>query len=113
MKNGFNFYSLKLPKKPFSLITGYYSASTVSGIGSRSLFSSFWGVPPRKYLMKNGMSAPRRMVVMQTMIRVVLLTIEAWWKACWSCSSASMVRMSAKATDPLIVPAIETMDNSL
>ena len=77
MKNGFNFYSLKLPKKPFSLITGYYSASNASGIGSTSFFSSFWGVPPMKYLMKSGMSAPRTMVVIQTMIRVVLLTIEA------------------------------------
>ena len=74
MKKGFSFYSLNLLKKPgffFFFSSGYGSGS---GSSASSGTSEGEGLP-RKHLMKAGIRAPNRMVVMQTMMRVPLLTI--------------------------------------
>ncbi len=63
--------------------------------------------------MNLGINPPRMIVVMTTITSVVLLTIETWLNKCSLCSSASMVKINAKATDPRIVPAIEITESSL
>lgn len=61
--------------------------------------------------MNWGINAPKIIVVRHTMMRVVLLIRETAGSSC--SGSSSMVKMSANATDPLMVPAIETIANSL
>lgn len=57
---------------------------------------------------------PNKIVVKKTMNNTVLLMIStAIYSSLVACSGASTVRMSAKATDPLMVPAVETMAISL
>ena len=63
---------------------------------------------PMKHLMRVGISPPKRMVVMHTIINTVLFTMET--KFLFS-GVSSMERIRAKATDPLIVPAAQITDS--
>lgn len=60
--------------------------------------------------MNRGISAPRTTVVRQTRARVVLLITDTSFLLC---SSDSMVRMRANATEPRIMPATDTTARSL
>jgi hypothetical protein len=60
--------------------------------------------------MNFGIRAPRIMVVMHTIMRVVLLMTDTW--SAFS-SVDSIVRMRANATEPLMVPANVTIESSL
>ena len=65
---------------------------------------------PKKTLMNQGIMPPSKMVVKNTINSTVLLIIStAISYSSVACYGASTVRMSAKATEPLIVPAVETM----
>ena len=57
--------------------------------------------------MNLGIKPPRIMVDRHTIIKVVLLITDTWS----GCLSSFIVRMSAKATDPRMVPAMETIES--
>lgn len=74
------------------------------------VFSDSLDYLPIKKEMSLGMSPPRMMVVRQTMMSTVLLMMDTLFSLLWF---PSMVRISAKATDPRMVPDAQTTDSSL
>lgn len=60
--------------------------------------------------MNQGIIPPRRIVVKKTINNIVLLMIyTAIYYSGVACSGAYTVNIRAKATDPLIVPAVDTI----
>jgi hypothetical protein len=60
--------------------------------------------------MNQGINPPSKMVVKNTINKTVLLMIStAIYSSSVACYGASTVKINAKATEPRIVPAVDTM----
>ena len=75
-----------------------------------SLFVGSSFEDPRNFLMNQGIKAPKKMVVTKTINKTVLfITCTALSYYGVACYGAYTVKISAKATDPLMVPAVDTI----
>lgn len=112
MKNLFKYLSSILLKNPFGLFYFSFSYCRYFSYSKNDTFieslSSVFLDGPRKTLMNHGIRPPKTIVVKKTINKTVLFMMStAIYYYYVAPFGGYTVKINAKATDPLIVPAVE------